>query len=252
MNVYPFIEAEQAGKHNVKRACELLKVSRSAYYQHARGEQSTRARVDEELTAKIRAVHAASNGTYGAPRIHAELAEAGVRHGRKRIARLMRGDGVRGKSPRQRRPFGLLNGGEDPPRRRRGGHRTEHRRLLAQHRQVTDGLPAVGEHHRQIDRDPARIMTGVAAAKPRQHVTEGVREAGRVGQINQQPGSGVSHHAGSISADDDLWPGPGTLHPESAFRTGVVRPSTSLIVPAQKALSPIKSTLWITVPETPG
>ncbi|MFF0659582.1 IS3 family transposase [Micromonospora tulbaghiae] len=99
--MYPFIEAEQAGKHNVKRACELLKVSRSAYYQHASGEQSTRARVDEELTAKIRAVHAASNGTYGAPRIHAELAEAGLRHGRKRIARLMRDDGVRGKSPRR-------------------------------------------------------------------------------------------------------------------------------------------------------
>jgi len=66
--VYPFIEAEQAGKHNVNRACELLKVSRSAYYQHARSEQSLRACVDEELTAKIRAVHAASNGTYGAPR----------------------------------------------------------------------------------------------------------------------------------------------------------------------------------------
>ncbi|GAB7046617.1 IS3 family transposase [Catenuloplanes indicus] len=101
MNVYPFIAAEQAGKHNVKRACELLKVSRSAYYQHARGEQSTRDRVDERLTAQIRVVHAASNGTYGAPRIHAELAAAGLRHGRKRIARRMRAAGVRGKSPRR-------------------------------------------------------------------------------------------------------------------------------------------------------
>lgn len=35
MNIYPFIEAEQAGNHNVKRACELLKVSRAAYYTHA-------------------------------------------------------------------------------------------------------------------------------------------------------------------------------------------------------------------------
>ncbi|MCA2216322.1 IS3 family transposase [Jidongwangia harbinensis] len=90
MNVYPFIEAEQAGKHNVKRACELLKVSRSAYYQHARGEQSTRDRIDAQLPEQIIAVHAASNGTYGAPRIHAELADAGLRHGRKRIARRMR------------------------------------------------------------------------------------------------------------------------------------------------------------------
>jgi transposase InsO family protein len=99
VNVYPFIEAEQAGEHSVKRACELLKVSRSAYY--AQGEQSTRERVDEQLTEKIIEVHAASNGTYGAPRIHAELADAGLRHGRKRIARRMRAAGIRGKSPRR-------------------------------------------------------------------------------------------------------------------------------------------------------
>lgn len=101
MNVFPFIAAEQAGKHSVKRACELLEVSRSAYYQRQRGEQSTRERVDHELTERIVAVHAASNGTYGAPRIHAELADAGLRHGRKRIARRMRAAGIRGKSPRR-------------------------------------------------------------------------------------------------------------------------------------------------------
>jgi transposase InsO family protein len=99
VNVYPFIEAEQAGQRSVKRACELLKVSRSAYY--TRGRQSLRARVDEQLTVKIREVHAASNGTYGAPRIHAELVDAGLRHGRKRIARRMRAIGIRGKSPRR-------------------------------------------------------------------------------------------------------------------------------------------------------
>ncbi|MFI6244565.1 hypothetical protein ACIBEF_32605 [Micromonospora sp. NPDC050795] len=37
MNLHPFIEAEQAGEHNVKRACELLEVSRSAYYQRKSG-----------------------------------------------------------------------------------------------------------------------------------------------------------------------------------------------------------------------
>ncbi|MER7009749.1 IS3 family transposase [Dactylosporangium sp. NPDC000555] len=99
MNVYPFIEAEQAGKHSVKRACELLQVSRSAYY--TRNITSSRKRVDEQLTAKILQIHAASNGTYGAPRIHAELAAAGLRHGRKRIARRMRAAGIRGKSPRR-------------------------------------------------------------------------------------------------------------------------------------------------------
>ena len=101
MNVYPFIEAEQAGKHNTKRACELMEVSRSAYYQHARGRQSQRERVDQVLTEKITAVHEQSKGTYGAPRVHAELSDAGLRHGRKRVARLMRAAGIRGKSPRR-------------------------------------------------------------------------------------------------------------------------------------------------------
>ncbi|SCF16481.1 Transposase InsO and inactivated derivatives [Micromonospora matsumotoense] len=101
MNVYPFIEAEKAGKHNVTRACELMKVSRSAYYQHATGQQSQRDLTDQALTAKIIEVHAMSKGTYGAPRVHAELTDAGLRHGRKRIARLMRDVGVRGKSPRR-------------------------------------------------------------------------------------------------------------------------------------------------------
>ncbi len=99
MNVYPFIEAEQAGKHSVKRACELLEVSRSAYY--TRHTKSTRERVDAQLTTRILEVHAASNGTYGAPRIQAELADAGHRHGRKRIARRMRAAGIAGKSPRR-------------------------------------------------------------------------------------------------------------------------------------------------------
>ncbi|GAB1639678.1 IS3 family transposase [Krasilnikovia sp. MM14-A1259] len=101
MNVYPFIEAEQAGKHNVKRACELMQVSRSAYYQHTSDQQSDRDRVDQVLVEKITVVHAQSRGTYGAPRVHAELAAHGLRHGRKRVARLMRTAGIRGRCPRR-------------------------------------------------------------------------------------------------------------------------------------------------------
>ncbi|RLK09627.1 integrase-like protein [Micromonospora sp. M71_S20] len=101
MNVFPFIAAEQAGKHNVKRACELLEVSRSAYYQQKTGAQSQRERVDARLTDKITVLHERSKGTYGAPRIHAELTEQGLRHGRKRVARLMRTAGLAGKSPRR-------------------------------------------------------------------------------------------------------------------------------------------------------
>jgi transposase InsO family protein len=101
VNVYPFIEAEQASRRNVKRACELMEVSRSAYYQHARGEQSQRDRVDQTLTEQILAVHEQSKGTYGAPRVHAELVDAGLRHGRKRVARLMRAAGLHGRCPRR-------------------------------------------------------------------------------------------------------------------------------------------------------
>jgi hypothetical protein len=86
VNVYPFIEAENAGSGNVKRACELLKVSRAAYYTHRRAEPSARARQDTELTEEIVAIHDESKGTYGTPRLHAELRHRGRRHSRKRNA----------------------------------------------------------------------------------------------------------------------------------------------------------------------
>ena len=98
MSVYPFIEAEKAGRRNVARACALLKVSRDAFYQHLAG-PSRRTREDAELTGQIQAVHAETNGRYGAPRVHAELARRGRRHGRKRVARLMRTAGIAGKTP---------------------------------------------------------------------------------------------------------------------------------------------------------
>jgi transposase InsO family protein len=101
VNVFPFIAAEQSGDHNVKRACELLEVSRSAYYQQKSGALSRRERLDAKLTTKITYLHAVSKGTYGAPRIHADLTDAGMRHGRKRVARLMRAAGLAGKSPRR-------------------------------------------------------------------------------------------------------------------------------------------------------
>ena len=76
MNVYPFIEAEKAQQRTLKRACELLEVSRAAYYAHRAGSVSARQRTDEQLTDHIRQAHQASKGRYGAPRIHAELRAA--------------------------------------------------------------------------------------------------------------------------------------------------------------------------------
>jgi transposase InsO family protein len=98
VNIYPFIEAEKAGDHNVKRACELLEVSRAAYYAQRTDQPTTRQCEDAELTEQIKDLHAESKGRYGAPRIHAELRRKGKRHGRKRIARLMRTAQIRGRT----------------------------------------------------------------------------------------------------------------------------------------------------------
>ncbi|HEY5987830.1 MAG TPA: IS3 family transposase, partial [Streptosporangiaceae bacterium] len=100
MNCYPFIEAEKAGRRNVSRACALLKVSRAAFYQHLSG-PSRRDQQDAELTGQIRDVHQESKGRYGAPRVHAELRRRGRRHSCKRVARLMRAAGLRGKTSRR-------------------------------------------------------------------------------------------------------------------------------------------------------
>jgi transposase InsO family protein len=101
VNVYPFIEAEKAQQRNVKRACELLKVSRAAYYAARGGAPSEREREDAELTTRIAAEHKRSKGCYGVPRIHAELRRQGHQHSRKRVARLMRRAGLRGKAARR-------------------------------------------------------------------------------------------------------------------------------------------------------
>ncbi len=101
MNVYPFIEAEKHQQRNVERACELLEVSRAAYYAHRGNGPSARERADAELTDAIKHVHEKSKGRYGAPRVHAELQREGRRHGRKRIARLIRTAKIRGRTPKR-------------------------------------------------------------------------------------------------------------------------------------------------------
>ena len=101
MSVYPFIEAEKQGRRNVKRACELLKVSRTAYYAARDGQPSDRDRQDAGLIIRIAAGHKRSKGRYGAPRIHAELRGQGRRHSRKRVARLMRRAGLAGRAPKR-------------------------------------------------------------------------------------------------------------------------------------------------------
>jgi transposase InsO family protein len=101
VNVYPFIEAEQAQRRNVTRACALLKVSRTAFYDQRDQIPTPRRAGDAQLSLQIKALHEESKGRYGAPRIHAELTRRGQRHGRKRIARLMRAANLAGRAPKR-------------------------------------------------------------------------------------------------------------------------------------------------------
>jgi putative transposase len=101
VKIYTFIAAEKPAARNVNRSCVLLSVSRSAYYQWSRHKPSARARNDETLRQQIRRIHRASRGTYGAPRVHQQLRQEGVRTSRKRIARVMAEDGLQGRHKRQ-------------------------------------------------------------------------------------------------------------------------------------------------------
>lgn len=91
----------QQALHPVAAMCRVLDVSPSGYYAWRKRPLSPRARADVELSAEIHAIHRESRGTYGAPRVHAELAAGGVHVGRKRVARLMRAAGLQGVSRRK-------------------------------------------------------------------------------------------------------------------------------------------------------
>ena len=87
--------------HRVATMCRVLGVSPSGYYAWQERSPSARARADAALLETIRAIHEKSRGTYGVPRVHAELQAEGARVGRKRVRRLMRQAGLAGVSRRK-------------------------------------------------------------------------------------------------------------------------------------------------------
>jgi putative transposase len=87
--------------HAIATMCRVLGVSASGYYARLKRPPSARARADAELSARIAAIHQSSRATYGAPRIHAELAAEGLHVGCKRVARLMASAGLHGVSRRK-------------------------------------------------------------------------------------------------------------------------------------------------------
>ena len=88
---------ENTAHHDVSLMARLLGVSRQGYYAWKRRGPSRRETQDAALTEKIKAHHERSHGTYGAPRIQADLRETdGLPVGRRRVARLMRAAGLVG------------------------------------------------------------------------------------------------------------------------------------------------------------
>lgn len=101
MSAFAFVEAEKAGQRNVAKACELLEVSRSAFYDWHQHRPSARKLADDELGERIQAIYDDSRGTYGWPRVHRALRDEGIHASRKRVARIMRQKALVGRCRRR-------------------------------------------------------------------------------------------------------------------------------------------------------
>jgi putative transposase len=114
--MFAFI-AESCSDLPVATACRVMKASTSGFYgwRHAQQSPCARTLADRGLTAKIVEVHRQSRGTYGSPRVHAELRLGeGIRIGRKRVERLMRDAGLEGVYRRRHRGCTRRNPAAEP------------------------------------------------------------------------------------------------------------------------------------------
>lgn len=93
--IFSFIETEK-GNHAIGLMCRCLKVSTSGYYSWRVRPPCRRERDDAVLSRRIERIHRDSRGTYGAPRVTAQLKAEGMRVGNKRVGRLMREEGLEG------------------------------------------------------------------------------------------------------------------------------------------------------------
>ena len=101
-------------EHSLAALCAALDVSRPGSYRWKEAEAGVRARADAQLTETIRAVHGEHRGVYGSPRMLRALRACGRHHSRKRIARLMKAAGLRGKCPRRFVPCTTQSGHAEP------------------------------------------------------------------------------------------------------------------------------------------
>jgi putative transposase len=111
---YRCVDAQRAAGFPVAAACAAAGVTRSAYYAFTARRPSQRQQDDARLLGEIRRIHARSKGTYGAPRVHAELRRRGQAINHKRVERLMRAHGIAGYRPRRRRSLTKPDAGAAP------------------------------------------------------------------------------------------------------------------------------------------
>ena len=186
MNCYPFVEAEKQGDHNVKRACELLQVSRSAYYADRVGGPSLHEQRDAELTGKIIEIHDDSSQTHGSPRVHHELLDQRERCSRKRVVRLMQASGRRGRVPRGWKKTTIPGPG------RRATPRSDRPRLRRRPRPAgRAGYPLVRRHHLR----PHLARLALPGHRDRPRVAPGGRLGG-CGPSAHRPGRRGTHRRG--------------------------------------------------------
>lgn len=105
------------GTFTVVLMCRVLEVSRAGYYAWRSRRPSPRAQTDTQLRVVIRTIHAASRERYGSPRVHRALRHQQWCCSRKRVARLMRLDGLRGKRRRRYRSTTQADGTPPAPNR---------------------------------------------------------------------------------------------------------------------------------------
>jgi putative transposase len=98
--IFTFVHAEKA-THAVRTLCQVLGVSASGYYAWVGRPASRRQQDDRRLCVHLRAAHAASRGTYGSPRLHQALRQAGEPVGRNRVIRRMRHEQLVGRVRRR-------------------------------------------------------------------------------------------------------------------------------------------------------
>ncbi len=194
MNVYPFIEAERAGRRNVKRACAQLEVSRAAFYAWLQAIPSKRCRANARLLEKIRSAHRDSKGIrISACARTAEKERRGMRQEPHRPAHA--GKRHRGQGPP------ALQADHDPRSRSKRG-RSREARLRARHHR---GQPAVVRRHLlhphvggmalSRDSDRCRVPAGGGMGDGRSHAHRARRRCPADDARPSPAGSGLIFHS---------------------------------------------------------